>query len=479
MEDILIVGGGIIGTLIACQCAHYNCNVTLVDKENDVANCTSMSNSAIIHAGYDPVEGSLKAILNQRGAKLYPQLCRDLKVDYKRLGSLVVASNEEEVKVLKQLYKNAVERGINARIIKQDEIREMEKNIADSVTHALYCEDTAIVTPWKIAIAAMEEAMDNGAQCVLNEEIIAIKKVEDHFELTSKKGRKFVSRIVINCAGLYSDDINEMVTGKRDFEVTPKKGEYFVLNNTVSDYVNHVIYPTPSSVGKGVLVVPTIHGNILLGPTAYDHEDKSDSSTTQSGLDFVRANIGKVVKNVPFNEIIHSFSGNRPTSNRHDFIIEESCVKGFINVAGIESPGLASAPAIAEKVVNELIQPVYNFPTRSFFKHRQKNIELAKCTLEEKMKYIEVNPRYGEIICRCEKISAQEIINCIKRNCGANSVVGVKKRVRPGMGKCQGGFCEPQVVKILAETLKISPLDVDYNHQGSKVLLCRNKGEEE
>lgn len=477
MEDIMIIGGGIIGTLIACQCARFNCNVTLIDKENDIANCTSMSNSAIIHAGYDPLMGSLKAELNVRGSRLYPQLCKDLKVDYKRIGSLVVANSEEELSILKELKKNADIRGISTKIIEQAEIRMLEKNIADHVKYALYCEETAIVTPWKVAIAAMEEAMDNGAQCIFNQEVVAIHKIEGGFEVISKTGKTFKARMVINCAGLYADDIHEMACGSRDFEITPRKGEYFVLNKNVSDFVSHVIYPTPSKVGKGVLIVPTVHGNMLLGPTAYDIESKEDVSTTQDGLSFVREHIGKVVKNVPFHEIIHSFSGNRPTCDRHDFIIEESQVKGFIDVAGIDSPGLASAPAIAEKVVQELILPAFHFENRMVFKHRRKNIEMDKCTLEEQQKYIEMNPRYGEIICRCEKVSAQEIINCIKRNCGARSVVGVKKRVRPGMGKCQGGFCEPLVVKLLAETLNISPLDVDYKDEGSKVLLFKSKGE--
>lgn len=478
MEDIIIIGGGIIGTLIACQCARFNCNVTVIDKENDIANCTSMSNSAIIHAGYDPSAGSLKEAMNVRGARLYPQLCKDLKVDYERIGSLVVGSSEEELSILKELKEKADLRGIVSNIIEQAEIRALEPNISDEVKCALYCEETAIVTPWKVAIAAMEEAMDNGAHCVFNQEIIAIKKIDDGFELVSKAGKNYQAYMVINCAGLYADDIHEMACGTRDFEITPRKGEYFVLNNNVSGYVKHVIYPTPSKVGKGVLIVPTIHGNMLLGPTAYDINSKEDVSTTQDGLSFVRGNIEKIVKNVPYQEIIHSFSGNRPSCDRNDFIIEESHVKGFIDVAGIDSPGLASAPAIAEKVVQELILPSFNFENRMVFKHRRKNVEMEKCTLEERQKYIEMNPRYGEIICRCERVSAQEIINCIKRNCGARSVVGVKKRVRPGMGKCQGGFCEPLVVKLLAETLNISPLEVDYKDEGSKVLLFKSKGEQ-
>lgn len=477
MEDIIIIGGGIIGSLIAYNCARYHCNVLLIDKENDIANATSMANSAIIHAGYDPEDGTLKAAMNLRGARLYPSLCRDLKVDYKQIGSLVVASDEKQCERLRELQTRAEKRGIAVQLLQRDEIVKMEENIADEVKEALYCPQTAIVTPWKVAIAAVEVAIANGVKCILNEEVIAIDKENDVFTVTTSKN-SYQSKMVINCAGLYADEINEMATGQRDFTISPKKGEYFVLDKTCHDFVKHVIYPTPSDAGKGVLVVPTVHGNIMLGPNAMIHDQKDDVSTSLQGLDYVKENVTKIVKNVPYEAIIHRFSGNRPVCDRHDFIIEESKVANFINVAGMESPGLASAPAIAEKVMQDFILKRFDLSKRLVVRHRQKNVVIRECSESEKQKYIDYNPRYGEIVCRCEQVSAQEIIDCIKRNCGARSVVGVKKRVRPGMGKCQGGFCEPMVIKLLSDVLKIPMEEVDYNQANSPVLVKKSEGED-
>ena len=477
MEDIIIIGGGIIGSLIAYNCSKFDCNVLLLEKENDIANKTSMANSAIIHAGYDPNDNTLKAEMNIKGARRYPSLCKELKVDFKQIGSLVVACDDEQMETLKRLHKQANSRGIETKIIERDEIIQLEKNISDDVKQALYCAQTGIVTPWKVAIAAMETAMANQCKCELNQEVIDIRKEEDVF-IVKTKDHEYQGKMVINCAGLYADKINEMVTHQKDFTMTPRKGEYFVLSRNASDFVNHVIYPTPSSkFGKGVLVVPTVHGNMLLGPNAMWQEDKEDVSTSTEGLQFVRDNISKVVKNVPFHEIIHSFSGLRPTCDRHDFIIEESSVKNFINVAGIESPGLASAPAIAEKVLEEFVLKRFDLQKRMFFAHRVKNIVMSECDSVQKERYIKQNPNYGKMVCRCEQVSEQEIVDCIRRKCGARSVVAVKKRVRPGMGKCQGGFCEPLIVKILARELKIDPSEVDYNGKGSPVLVCPSKGE--
>lgn len=475
MEDIVIIGGGVIGTLIAYACSRYNCNVTLIEKENDVANSTSMANSAIIHAGYDPRDNTLKAAMNLRGAQLYPTLCRELKVDYKQVGSLVVAMNDEQCAALAELKARADQRGIVVSLIDGDEARALESHLSNRVVQALFCESTAIVTPWKIAIAAMETAMGNGTRLLLNEEVKAITKLADGYEVESAT-QKIKTRMVINCAGLYADRISAMVNGQAHFKINPKKGEYFVLSKRCHELVKHVLYPVPTAKGKGVLAVPTIHGNILLGPNAAEHDDCDDVATTSMGLAEVLEKTSEMLDEVPASEIIHSFSGNRPTTAEDDFIIEESCPH-FIDVAGIDSPGLASAPAIAEKVMKEFVLPAFDLQPRSILKHRQKNVVLSECGEEEKKQYIAHNPRYGEIICRCEQVSAQEIIDCIKRSCGARSVVGVKKRVRPGMGDCQGGFCEPLVVRLLSETLKIPMEEVDYNQKGSHILYKMTKGE--
>lgn len=475
MEDIIIIGGGIIGSLIAYHCSKYHCNVLLLEKDNDIANKTTMANSAIIHAGYDPDDYSLKAEMNVRGARKYPSLCRELKVDFKQIGSLVVATNDDEIKTIERLHKQAEKRGIKTRIINKDEIMLLEDNISDNVKKALYCKQTGIVTPWKVAIAAMETAMANQCKCELNEEVIDISKENDIFTVKTKN-HEYQSKMVINCAGLYADKINEMVTHQKDFTITPRKGEYYVLSKKASGFVNHVIYPAPSKLGKGVLVVPTVHGNILLGPNANEQEDKDDVSTTTQGLDYVKEKLQMIVDNVPYQEVIHSFSGLRPTCDRHDFIIEESCVSNFINVAGIDSPGLASAPAIAEKVVEDYVLKRFSFSKRMFFAHRVKNVVISECSDSEKNRYIQHNPRYGKMVCRCEQVSEGEIVDCIRRKCGARSVVAVKKRVRAGMGRCQGGFCEPLIVQILARELSISPCEVNYNGKDSPILMNTDKG---
>lgn len=475
MEDIIIIGGGIIGSLIAYNCSKYHCNVLLLEKENDIANKSTMANSAIIHAGYDPDDYSLKAEMNIRGARKYPSLCRELKVDFKQIGSLVVAVNEDEVHTLERLHKQAEKRGIRTQMINRDEILVLEENISDDVIKALYCKQTGIVTPWKVAIAAMETAMSNQCKCELNQEVKAITVEKDGF-IVKTQDHTYHAKIVINCAGIYADKINEMVTHKKDFKILPRKGEYYVLSKNASNFVKHVIYPAPTKKGKGVLVTPTIHGNILLGPTASEQIDREDNSTSERGLTFVREKVEKIVKNVPYDEIIHSFSGLRASCADNDFIIRESSVKNFINVAAIDSPGLASAPAIAEMVVNDYVLKRLNLSKRMFFAHRVKNVVINECSTDEKERYIAHNPKYGRIICRCEQVSEGEIIDCIRRKCGARSVVAVKKRVRPGMGKCQGGFCEPLVVKILAKELGISPAEVDYNEKGSPILVCESKG---
>ncbi len=444
MEDIIIIGGGIIGTLIAYACSRFNCNITLIEKENDVANCTSMANSAIIHAGYDPKENTLKAMLNLRGAKLYPALCQELKVDYRQVGSLVVAFDEAQSDQLEVLKKQAEQRGIEVSLLSGEQARELEPHLSDEVIKAMLCESTAIVTPWKVAIAAMETALSNGAMLYLNEEVKAIRPLEDGYEVITTH-QQLKAKMVINCAGLAADKISAMVNGKANFKIIPKKGEYFVLKKQCRHLISLVIYPMPSEKGKGVLIVPTIHGNLLLGPNAQVHDDPNDLSTTQHGLAEVMEKARHLLKEIPSKAVIHSFSGNRPTCSHGDFIIEESA-PNFIDVAGIDSPGLASAPAIAEKVMRDFVLKTFHFQRRSILKHRQKNVVISECSEEEKQRYIDLNPRYAEIICRCEQVSAQEIIDCIKRSCGARSVMAVKKRVRPGMGGCQGAFCEPFVV---------------------------------
>lgn len=471
MYDICIIGAGLTGSFIAHALSKYEGNILVIDKESDIANATSMANSAIVHTGYDPEDGTLKAQLNVEGARLYPDICKRLKVDYKRCGSLVVG-DDNQLSQLENLYKKAMTRGIKANLLTKDQLHEMEENIHDSMCHALFIPDTAVIYHWQVCIALMEEAIINGVDLHLGEEVQAIAH-EDDFIIHTNKG-VYNAKLVVNAAGCGCEQIASMIEIP-PFHITPKKGEYFVLSKS-ANFVNHVVFPIPNEKGKGVLAVPTTHGNVLLGPTS-DPCLMDDTATTQHGLDAIRDNLAKILKNVPYQELIRSYSGLRPTGNSGDFYINASkTYKNFIHVACIDSPGLASAPAIAKYMMQEFILPILKMKIKENYQPRTAPIIMSELTYAERNKIIEDYPDYGKIICRCEGISLGEIKDAIHGPCGARSIKGVKKRVRPGMGKCQGGFCEPLVAKILAEELHIPLHDVQFDQMNTN-LGVKSKGE--
>ena len=327
----------------------------------------------------------------------------------------------------------------------------------------------------------MEEAIINGVDLHLGEAVNHIEKVNEHFVIMTDK-TKYEAKYVINAAGIYADSIYQMVSSRTDqfFTITPRKGEYFVLDKTKQPLVERIIYPVPSSKGKGVLVVPTTHGNILLGPNSDVIENKEGNNNTKVALDYVKQEISKTVKNVPMDQVIRTFAGLRPTGNTGDFVIEEANdVSGFINVACIESPGLASAPAIAEYVIEHILsrKDDVNLVKKNSFQKRKPMIHLADLSKEEKAQLVKENKTFGGVVCRCEQITEGEILDVIHRPLGATTVKGVKKRIRPGMGRCQGGFCEPLVVEILARELGITPLEVKLDNEGSTMLIAETKGE--
>jgi glycerol-3-phosphate dehydrogenase len=347
MYDVLVIGAGIVGCFLAHDLSGKELKVAVIEKESDVANKATMANSAIIHSGHDPLEGTLKAKLNVRGNQMYEAVCKELGVSFKRTSAFVVATSEEEEKTLEHLFHQAKRRNIPVIYLTREEAIQKEPNLSDRVTKAIELPTTGIVYPWEVAIALAEEATENGVEFYLKEEVQAMKQTENGFEVTTNH-QTYQAKIVINAAGACSDQIYGMVSSEVDFEITPRRGEYFVLDKVSRPLVNRIIYPVPSSAGKGVLVVPTTHGNVLLGPNSEVVESPDLNSNTKENLDYVKKEINKTVKNIPMNKVIRSFAGLRPTSTRHDFIIEEAKdVKNFINVAGIESPGLASAPAIS------------------------------------------------------------------------------------------------------------------------------------
>lgn len=473
MYDIIIIGAGIVGTMLARDLSKYTLRVAVLEKENDVANETTMANSAIVHTGYDPEENTLKAQLNVEGAKQYEQLCNDLSCLYKRVGAFVVACGKEEEKHLEILKQRADQRNIPYQILSGDEARSNEPHLSDNVTKAINFYTTAIIYPWEVALACGETAVKNGVELYLNHEVMDITKTKSGYCVHTKE-KDFETKMILNATGIYADKIDQMVSREHSFEIHPRKGEYFVFDKDAK-FVNHIIFPVPSKKGKGVLAVPTVHGNTMIGPNA--QESDYDTGTSSEGLQFVKDSISKTIKDVPWNKVIRTFAGLRPSSTSKDFIIEEAKdAENFINIASIESPGLASAPAISKYVIQ-------NFVSRTFSLEEKKNAVMTRenpvCmqTLSnaEKEKLIHENPLYGKIVCRCENVSEGEIVDCIHSPIGARSVKGVKKRVRPGMGRCQGGFCEPLVVSILARELNISPVDVVLDSEESNILERKNR----
>ncbi len=471
MYDVIVIGAGVIGGCVARELARYKAKVLVLDKENDVGNVTSMANSAIVHSGYDPKPGTNKAKYNVLGNKMYDLLTKELDVEFKRIGSLTCATNEEELEIIKSFVSRANDNGVEVKILNQEETRKIEPFVSDSVVGSLYAPSAGIINPFELCVGLFENALDNGVELLLNEEVVSIERLTNRFVVRTKD-KEFETRVVVNAAGLYSDKIAKMV-GIDYFNITPRKGEYFVLDHFEKPFVSHVIFPVPSEKGKGILVTPTTHNNYLLGPSSEFVEDKSDLSTDKPTLDNVRVNASKLVKNIPFNYIIRQFSGLRATGSTHDFIIDER--DGFITLGGIESPGLASAPAIGKEAVR-LVNSVLHLETNPYFNpFRRKVIRLKKMSIEERNDLIKQDPSFGHIVCRCEGVSEGEVVDCIRRNAGARTIKGVKKRCRPGFGKCQGGFCEPLIMEILARELNLDPLNVRYDSVKSYILQSETK----
>lgn len=480
MFDVAIIGAGIAGSAVARQLSRYDLKIVVLEKGVEVCQGTTKANSAIVHGGFDAKEGTLKAKLNVLGCKMYPSICKELSVEYKNNGSLVLAFNENDMKHIHELYERGIKNGAkDIEIINGEKVKEIEPNVNDDVVGALWCKSSGIVCPFNLNIALMENAITNGVKLRLESEVLDIKKIEDNcFEIKTKK-EIIKSKYIINAAGVYSDKINNLIGGN-EFYIIPRKGEYKVLDKSEGYKASHTLFTCPTEKGKGVLVTKTVHGNLLVGPNAKVVE-KDDITTSKSGLKEIMDGGRKSIPNIDFSKTITSFAGVRATPNTGDFMIFKSKVaKGFINVAGIESPGLASAPAIALYVEDLLKEVMYEDNkklelNKSFNPIRLKNKAFMEMSLEEQKKILNKDERYKTIICRCENITEGEIVDAINRPCGAKTVDGVKRRVRPGMGRCQGGFCGPKVVEILARELNITPQKVLKDYENSKMLVGKAK----
>ncbi len=475
MYDILIIGAGITGTMLARKLSAYQLNVAIIDKENDIANKATMANSAIIHTGYDPEDGTLKAQLNVAGANQYEKICQDLHCQYKVVGAYIVATDSYEEEHLAELARRATERHIPFTWLTKEQARQEEPHLSDAVTKALNFYTTAVIYPWQVAIACCQVAMLNGTDLFLNEEVKSITKTDDHWTVQTTNNT-FETKYVINAAGIGAETIDRMVTEHPGYTMTPRKGEYYVLDKNIH-LVNHIIFPVPGPNGKGVLAVPTVYGNTLIGPNSAVCADTIDESNTPEGLQYVQKNISKTLQNVPIRQAIRIFAGLRPSSTCKDFIISElPDARHFIHIASIESPGLASAPGIADYVIDTILKPQMELiPNPNAVMTRKKPVVMSELTPPQRQQKIQENPLYGKIICRCEQISEGEIVDCIHETAGATTIKGVKKRVRPGMGKCQGGFCEPKVLEILARELNIDKTQVLLDETGSQVVMMENR----
>ncbi|MBR6322650.1 MAG: NAD(P)/FAD-dependent oxidoreductase [Lachnospiraceae bacterium] len=453
--DVIIIGAGVTGAAVARYLTRYSARILVLDKESDVCEGTSKANSAIVHAGFDAENGSLMAKYNVRGSEMMEDLSKELDFSYDRCGSLVVCLSGEDMPKLQALYENGVKNGVKElRIIGREELLELEPNISDNAVAALYAPTGAIVCPFELTIALAENACTNGAEFRFNTAVKSVQPLpEGGFKVLTETG-DFTSRAVVNAAGVYADVFHNEVSEKK-IHITPRKGEYLLLDHTAYGHVTHTIFQLPGKFGKGVLVSPTVHKNIIVGPTAADIEEREGVNTTAAGLAEVMEKSALAVKNVPTRQTITSFAGLRAHEDSHEFVLGEvpEC-PGFFDCAGIESPGLSSAPAIGEEISDEIAKALGLAENPAFNGSRKGILKASELSFEERSALIEKEPAYGQIICRCESVSEGEILDAIRRPLGATTLDGVKRRVRAGMGRCQAGFCSPRVMEILARELK-------------------------
>lgn len=476
MIDVAVIGTGIMGAAVARELSKYELNILILDKDNDVSCGTTKANSAIVHAGYDAKEGSLMAKYNVAGNAMYEELCKEVDAPFRKVGSYVLAFSEKEREHLELLYKRGLSNGVpELEIIEAEEIQKREPHVSKEAVAALYAGTAGITGPWELAIKLVENAMENGAELKLNAEVVNIEKVGEYFKLTLKNGEIIETKTVINAAGVYADILNNMIS-KKTFKITPRIGEYYLLDKVQGYLTDSVIFQCPTEMGKGILVAKTAHGNIIAGPTASDVEDREDVGNTQEGFDTIKQFAVKSIKDINFRDNIRNFSGLRAEADTGDFILGEAeDVKGFFNMAGTKSPGLSSAPAMAIDLAEMVVKSLGNINKKENFIKNKKHIYFIELSPEEKAEVIKKDPRYGRIICRCENITEGEIVDVIHRKAGGRTLNGIKRRCRPGAGRCQGGFCGPRVQEILARELNLKLDDIVLEEKGSYILTGETK----
>jgi glycerol-3-phosphate dehydrogenase len=476
--DYIIIGAGVIGSCIARELSRFNVKVLVLEKENDVANVQSLANSAIVHSGHNPEPNSLKAKLSVWGNKLYEDMEKELEIPLLRTGAFVVAHNKAEEEQLFELAKTAkINQVPEFSILDYKEASLIEPNLSKSVTKVLSLPTTKVTYPWEVAFAAMENAIINGVEFKKNSLVTAIRKENDKFYVTVNNSDILESVHLINAAGVASDDIASLIEKNVQFKIKGRKGEYFVLDKRVKGFVKNILYPLPTELGKGVLITPQVHGEILLGPNSLEVEDKYHPTTSYEGLTYVKDHASMLADNIPFNQIIRSFAGIRSTSDYDDFYIKESLeFANLYHLGGIDSPGLTACFAIAKYLVNDVMNVNKKYALNPGFNpYRKKRKMFHRLSQEEKQDLIKDEPLYGNIICKCEKITEKEILDAMHGPLGSNTIKGIKKRTRAGAGLCQGGYCEEKIMKMIAKEFNMSPLDVAYDKEETKLFVSETK----
>ena len=475
MYDVAIIGAGVIGTAIARELSRYDLKIVILEKENDVSGGTSKANSGIIHAGYDPEENTLMAKLNVEGNKMYDAVCEELDVPFIRNSSLVAAFDDEQLAHIDKLKRRGINNGVSGlSLLSKEELLKREPAISPEARGALLAETGGIIDPMLLTISFIENAVMNGAEYLLNFKVESITKENGNYTIVSQGG-SVIAKFVINAAGVFADKIHDM-TAQPEFKINPRRGQYFLLDKVEGKIVKSTIFPCPSKIGKGILVSPTVHGNIILGPSSDDIEDREDVGTTDEKLNEARTGARLLVPKISTRNNIRTFAGMRAEPNTGDFIIKEAeGAPNFIDVAGIKSPGLTAAPAIALYVVSMIKEKGLVLNKKKSFNPIVKRKLFIGMTEEEQSGLIKQNPLYGRIICRCENITEGDIVDAVKRKPGAVSVDGVKRRCRAGSGRCQGGFCGPKVQQILARELNKSPEEIVLGKKMSYILTGKTK----
>lgn len=476
--DVVVIGGGIVGTAVLRELSKYDLKCILVEKEPDLAMGTTKANSAILHAGFDAPTGSLKAITNVRGNQLYHELEKDLDLDIKWTGSMVAATTDEEMATLQELLERGKANGVEGlKILSHEEVLQKEKNLT-AVKGALWAPSAGVCWPFGAALAFAKCAVQNGAEVIRDCRVLGF--IKEDGRLTGVETSKGVikTKYVVNAAGVYADEIAKLA-GDNSFTITPRKGEYILFDKTAcSSLVYGVVFPTPTKKSKGILVCTTTHGNTFIGPNAQDMEDKDDHAVTTDGMNEIIASARKLIPNLPMGAAITEFAGLRAVSSTGDFIIGASSVPGLYNAAGMQSPGLTAAPAVAEMLAAAIVKDCGAAAKTDFKAVLPKKAVFNRMNWDQQAALIKENHLYGRVICRCETVTEAEIVEAIHEPCGARTVDGVKRRTRAGMGRCQGGFCGPRVTQILARELNIPVPEVLKERADSHMFYEKNQIQE-